>query len=199
MVIFLRLIQAKAKTNDFFDAKTAKRKVRIYKCVDKIITVIASIMTFLVGLIGCIEDADSEGVILSIVIFSLLTAGILWGLKFLISFMYNLTCFYNNFSKNGNQDYKKWMGFKKYLKNCSTIPEHPLMGVLVWERYYAYSIGLKCSKKFFKQMKKMKIADNSIDMKVFEVFDDIVSTIGMSTKKIKSISIDEHGGSHVDY
>lgn len=94
---------------------------------------------------------------------------------------------------------KKWMSFRKYLKNCSTIPEHPLMGVLIWERYYAYAIGLKCSKKFFKQMKKMKVVDNSIDIKIFEIFNDLASTIGTSAKKIKSISIDEYGGSNVNY
>ena len=113
--------------------------------------------------------------------------------------MYNLTCFYNDFSEKGNEDYKKWMSFKKYLKKCSTIPEHPLMGVMIWERYYAYAIGLKCSKKFFKQMKKMKIVDNSVDIKMFELFNDIVSTIGTSAKRIKSISIDRYGGSHVNY
>ena len=48
-------------------------------------------------------------------------------------------------------------------------------------------------------MKKMRIMDNSIDIGLFETFNNIVSCIGTSTKKIKSISIDEHGGSHVDY
>lgn len=198
-VDFLRLIQAKAKTFDFFDSKTAKRKVRVYKIIDKVVTIIASICTFLCGLVLEVDDFDDQGVILSIVLYSLITAGILWVLKFIISFMFNLTCFYNDFSEKGNEDYKKWMGFRKYLQNFSTMPNHPLMGVMVWERYYAYSIGLKCSKKFFKQMKQMKIVDNSIDIKMFEVLNDIVSCIGTSAKKIKKISLDEYGGSHVDY
>lgn len=196
---FLKSIQAEAKNYDFFDSKTAKIKLKTYKIVDKIITIIASIMTFLVGLIGSIDDLDSEGFIFSIIMFSLITAGILWCLKFLISFMYNLTCFYNDFSEKGNEDYRKWMSFKKFLKKCSTIPEHPLMGVVMWERYYAYAIGLKCSKKFFKQMKKMKAVDNSIDITAFELFNNIVSTIGTSALKIKSISVDRYGGSHVNY
>ena len=196
---FLRLVQTKAKTHDFFDCKTGKRKVRVYNIINKVLTVVASIMTFLSGLIFEIDDVDDSGIIVSIIVFSLITAGILWCFKFLISFMYNLTCYYNDFSKKGSEDYRKWMSFKKYLKNCSTIPDHPLMGVMVWERYYAYAIGLKCSKKFFKQMKKMKVVDNSIDIGLFETFNDIVSCIGTSAKKIKSISIDEFGGSHVDY
>ena len=48
-------------------------------------------------------------------------------------------------------------------------------------------------------MKKMKIVDNSIDVKMFEMFNFIVDNIGTSVNKIKTISIDEHGGSHVDY
>ena len=73
------------------------------------------------------------------------------------------------------------------------------MGVMVWERYYAYAIGLKCSRKFFKQMKKMKIIDNSIDASIFEVFNFMIKTIGFSTEKIRTISVDAFGGSHVDY
>lgn len=180
---FLRSVQSKAKTYDFFDSKTAKRKMFIYKVINKILTIIASVMTALGGLILEVDDFDDAGIIVSIIIFSLITAGILWCLKFFISFMYNLTCFYNDFSKNGNEDYKKWMGFRKFLKNYSTIPNHPLMGVMVWERYYAYAISLKCSKKFFKQMKSMKVVDNSIDIKMLETFSTIVSCIGTSAKK----------------
>jgi len=194
---FLKLIQDKAKTFDFFDKKTAKRKITVYKIINKVVTILASVSSFLVSLALGVDDMDE--VLFSIVVFSLITALILWALKFLISLMYNLNCFYNDFSENGNADYKKWMGFRKYLKNYSTIPDHPLMGVMVWERYYAYAIGLKCSKKFYKQMKAMKIVDNSVDVKLFETLNDIVNCIGASAKKIKSISIDEYGGSHVDY
>lgn len=196
---FLQLIQLDAKQKNFFSEKTAKKNIRVYKVINKVVTIIASIMSILGGLITSIDDFDGEGYILAIIIFALVTSGVLWLLKFLISFMFNMTCYYNDFSKNGSEDYRKWMGFKKYLKNCSTLPEHPLMGVLVWERYYAYAIGLKCSKKFFKQMKKMKVVDSSIDIAVFEFLNDIVNCIGTSTKKIKKISLDSYGGSHVDY
>jgi len=197
---FLKLIQDDAKKYDFFNKRTGKRKVLVYKIINKVVTVMASVVSGLC-VIGpeILDAADDLDVLVLFVLFSFVTAGILWCLKFLISFMFNLSCYYNDFSKQGNEDYKKWMGFKKFLKNYSTIPDHPLMGVMVWERYYAYAIGLKCSKKFFKQMKAMKIVDNSIDIKMFETFNDVVECIGTSTKKIKSISLDEHGGSHVDY
>lgn len=197
---FLRAIQSKAKTYDFFDSRTAKIKVMAHKIVNKILTIVASIMTVLSGFIGQLADfGGDDEFTFSLFILSLATAGVLWCFKFLITFMYNVTCYYNDFSKNGNKDYKKWMGFKKYLINCSTIKEHPLMGVLVWERYYAYAIGLKCGYKFFEQMKKMKVVDNSIDIKLFEIFDDIIREIGVSSEGVKSISIDEFGGSHINY
>lgn len=197
---FLKLIQEDAKEYDFFNKRTAKRKVRVYKIIDKVVTIIASVMSALCALgLNLIDGADDLGFVIIVLILFLGTAGILWCLKFLISFMFNLSCYYNDFSKQGNEDYKKWMSFKKYLKNCSTIPDHPLMGVMVWERYYAYAIGLKCSKKFFKQMKAMKVVDNSIDIGLFETFNEVVSCIGTSSKRIKSISIDKYGGSHVDY
>lgn len=196
---FLQLIQLDAKQRDFFSGKTAKKNIRVYKVINKVVTIIASVMSILGGLITSVDDFDSEGYILAIIIFALITAGVLWLLKFLISFMFNMTCYYNDFSKNGSEDYRKWSGFKKYLKNCSTLPDHPLMGVLVWERYYAYAIGLKCSKKFFKQMKKIKVVDSSIDIAIFESLNDLVKCIGTSAKKLKNISLDSYGGSHVDY
>ena len=45
----------------------------------------------------------------------------------------------------------------------------------------------------------MKIADNSIDIKLLETFNFVVENIGTSIDEVKSISIDVHGGSHIDY
>lgn len=196
---FLREIQRCAKMRNFYDAKTGKKKYNMYKRINSVVTVIAILASSLLTLVGEIDNFDDGGIMLTIIVFSLIAAAILWVLKFSITLMFNLSCYYNDFSDKGSEDYYKWMGFKKYLVNCSSIPNHPLMGVMVWERYYAYAIGLKCSKKFFKQMKKMKIMDNSIDIGVIETFNDIVHCIGVSTKKIKRISIDRYGGSHVDY
>jgi hypothetical protein len=64
---FLRLIQEKAKTYDFFDKKTAKRKYRVYKIIDKVITVIASVSSGLCTLVMGIEDFDDQGGVLAIV------------------------------------------------------------------------------------------------------------------------------------
>lgn len=196
---FLKNIQKEAKKKNFFDKKTAKRKTRIYKVVNKIVTVIASIASGLFALsLNLLEYAEDFEVVVGL-LGLMLVAGIFWVIKFLISFFYNITCYYNSFSKKGNEDYKKWLGFRRYLKKWSSLTNQPMMAVTIWKRYYAYSIGLKVNKKFFRQIKKMKIMDNSIDIKTFEMFNEIVSCIGTSAKKIKSVSIDRYGGSHVDY
>ncbi len=197
---FLKCIQEEAKEKDFFSKSYAKWKIRIYKIINKIVTVMASVASFMVALIGYIADgADDFDVLGVLLVLSLVSALILWILKFIVTFTFNLTCYYNEFSKQGNEDYKKWKGFKKYLKHYSEIPNHPIMGVLMWEKYYAYSIGLKVSKKFYKQMKKMKVVDNSIDIELFSMFNEIIECIGVSKERMKSISLDKYGGSHVDY
>lgn len=204
---FLRLVQKEAKTKNFFDRKAGKRKMRIYKIVDAFVTGVATVVSGLGALGSCalegcdasVDMGDIGGVIVITFIVYLAGAAILWGTKFLVSFVFNLNCYYNEFSEEGKRDYIKWIGFKKYLQTYSTIPNHPIMGVKVWERYYAYSIGLKCSKKFFKQMKTMKIVDNSIDIKMFENFNDIVGCIGTSIHGIKKVAEDEFGGAHIEY
>ena len=203
---FLKAVQKEAKKKDFFSKREARIKARVYKVVNKIVTVIASVASGLFAmslqLLEGIGDAglDEGGEFILIIILGLMAfAGLFWIIKFLISFAYNITCYYNDFSERGNEDYKRWLGFKRYLKKWSSLTDQPIMSVIIWQKYYAYSIGLKVNKKFFKQMKMMRIMDNSIDIGLFETFNNIVSCIGTSTKKIKSISIDEHGGSHVDY
>ena len=44
-----------------------------------------------------------------------------------------------------------------------------------------------------------EVVDNSIDLSVIEIFNDMIDCIGLSTQKVKSISLDRYGGSHVDY
>ena len=203
---FLKAIQKEAKKKNFFDKKTGKTKERIYKIVNKVVTVLASISSGLFALslqlLEGIGDADiDEGgeFIIAIILGLMVVAALFWVIKFLISFAYNITCYQNTFSQRGYKDYKQWLGFKRYLKKWSSLTNQPIMSVLIWQKYYAYSIGLKVNKKFFRQMKKMKIVDNSIDIGLFETFNHIVSCIGTSTKKVKSISLDRYGGSHVDY
>lgn len=196
---FLKAVQRESMAKGFFDEKAGKRKAKVYKIIDKVVTVMATVssllMSFSCEVLG--ESAEPEILVLVGAIFIYVV--ILWILKFSISFAYNITCHYNSLSKKGNEDYKRWLGVKRYFKKWSSFKEQPMMSVIIWEKYYSYAIGLKVSKKFFKQMKKMKIADNSIDIKLFETFNDIISCIGISAKSIKKIKLDQDGGAHIEY
>ena len=122
----------------------------------------------------------------------------MWILSFIASYMYNMLAYYNDFSPKGSIDYRKWKAFEKFLNEYSSIQNQPLMGVTIWERYYAYAISLGCAGKFYDQMKSLKIADNTIDLEIFETFNGIVKCIGLSAKKVARISIDKYGGSHTE-
>lgn len=72
-------------------------------------------------------------------------------------------------SKKGNEDYSKWMGLKRFLKDFSTMDERSLPEIALWEKYLVYAMPLGCAKKLSKDMqlkiKEMGIYDQStIDM-----------------------------------
>lgn len=196
---FLSAVQIESMNKGFFDKKAGKAKAKTYKIIDKVVTVMATVSSFLMSFSCEVLGEASEPEILVFVAAIFIYAVVLWILKFLISFAYNITCHYNSFSEKGNEDYKRWLGVKRYFKKWSSFKEQPMMSVIIWEKYYSYAIGLKVSKKFFRQMKKMKIADNSIDIKLFETFNEIVSCIGTSAKSIKKIKLDQDGGAHIEY
>ncbi len=191
---FLRQIQQTAKKRDFFSKKEGIRKERVYKVVNKVTTILASISSFLFAISLEGLDVINEDIIF-VIVFLLVVALLFWSFKFIISYLFNITCYYNDFSEKGKEDYKRWKGFKKHLKKWSSLKDSPLMGVTIWQRYYAYSIALKVNKRFLRQMRKMGIEDSEI----FTFVSSITSNIGYSARKIKKISFDKYGGSHVDY
>lgn len=222
---FFKHVQEDAKKYDFFDAKTAEKKVKIYNFIKKAIKFIVGFVTIVFGIPALISGAvmffvgSASGFILRIleifkvvtpeftdkiyfdlIGFPLILVAIVWLFCFLIAYLYNITCYVNNFSDNGRKEYVKWMKLKKYLEKFSLIKDQPIMGVEVWGKYYAYSIELKCSKKFFEQLKAMGIVENSLNIGVLEFIQFLEDTCDDSIfADVKSISIDEHGGSHVDY
>lgn len=68
----------------------------------------------------------------------------------------------------GNEDYKKWIGLKKFLKDFSTFDKKTLPEISLWEKYLVYAIPLGCAKKLSKDMKikveEFNYADTNIDM-----------------------------------
>lgn len=71
-------------------------------------------------------------------------------------------------TKKGNNDYHKWMGLKRFLKDFSTFDEKSLPEITLWEKYLVYAIPLGCAKKLSKDMKikveELNYTNTSIDM-----------------------------------
>lgn len=225
---FLKKVQYEAKRKDLFSKKHAKIKnafqsvaeftISVYEAIKPVIKMLAIaipiMMTFAVIAIsindlknGKIEKlidvfAKKEDVIsfIAFVTIPVIELGSIYLLQFLFTYFYNIFCYSNELSENGKEEYSKCIGLKNFINNYSLIKEHSIMGVKIWKKYYAYAIVLKCSDKFFDQLKEMKIADESIDVALVELFEYVISNIKDSIKEgIKHVSTDAHGGTHIDY
>lgn len=226
---FSKEVQNEAKTHDFFSNKVGKRKKFINWLANDITVKLIEISKFLflmplmpvfalvtgewnlfVDMINIGSDVGNEvgaesttELILHCVIFfvilPIVIGAIVRGMHYLVALFYNITCRYNGYSENGEKEWAHWMGFRKYLINATSLPEHPIMGVLIWEKYFAYSIELGCSKRFYKQIIAMKISDNLINVAVLEFSKYLMECFSDSVSTVKSLSIDEFGGSHINY
>ena len=58
----------------------------------------------------------------------------------------------------GNEDYRKWMGLKKFLQDFSNMDKRELPEVTLWEKYLVYALPLGCAKKLAKDM-EIRIKD----------------------------------------
>lgn len=74
-------------------------------------------------------------------------------------------------SKKGNNDYSKWMGLKRFLKDFSTMDQKSLPEVALWEKYLVYAMPLGCAKKLSKDM-KLKIKEMGLyDQATIDMYD----------------------------
>lgn len=225
---FLKKVQNVAKNKDFFSAKNAKvksfiqsiakcaitlfeavkpviRTLSIFIPVSYCIAVCASLISTLLGENGTINLSDlmiidNAWITILFLLIPLIELGIIYLLQFLFTYFYNILCYSNELSENGKKEYLKCKGLQKFINTYSQIKEHPIMGITIWKKYYAYSIALKCSDKLFDQLVEMDIVDHSIDIPFIEFFEFAIANIKDSMNKgIKDISTDLHGGAHIDY
>ena len=215
---FQKKLQIVAKRKDFFNKKISKTKATSYHVIH-ITTFIMDMfskkliygvyfLSYLYVVFGVssylgVNIGETQYNITTLFIGCVLPILLSYFMKlvdFLVTYFYNICCYYNEYSENGLEDYKKWMGFKTFLNDYTLMKENPLMSVVVWERYYAYAIELKCSSKFFEQVKGMNLTNDSIDVALVEFYEFLINNIKESAlKDPKSISTDVYGGSHVDY
>ncbi len=55
-------------------------------------------------------------------------------------------------SPNGEEDYVRWMAFKKFLLHFSEMKRHELPSLIIWEHYMVYAITLGVAKEVIKQL-----------------------------------------------
>lgn len=55
-------------------------------------------------------------------------------------------------SPKGEEDYVKWMAFKKFLLHFSEMERHELPSLIIWEHYMVYAITLGVAKEVMKQL-----------------------------------------------
>lgn len=81
--------------------------------------------------------------------FSVMVVGI-------ISFIYFIA--YTKRTKEGNEEYLKWIGLKNFMNDFGKMDIKELPEVKLWEKYLVYAVTLGCADKLIKTM-KIKIKD----------------------------------------
>ena len=85
----------------------------------------------------------------------------------IISFIYFITV--TKRTMKGNNDYHKWMGLKRFLKDFSTFDEKTLPEITLWGKYLVYAVPLGCAKKLSKAM-QIKVSELNYDTNI-DMFD----------------------------
>lgn len=72
------------------------------------------------------------------------------------------TCFFFKRTKKGNDDYVKWIAFKRFLNDFGTFDTKELPEIALWERYMVYATVFGLAEKVSKVMNvKIKELENS--------------------------------------
>jgi uncharacterized membrane protein len=110
------------------------------------------------------DDSNTKGILTGVlagtlffilgivlIIFSSIKAtGILMIVSSLIIFGSSVTI--HRRSPKGEEDYVKWMAFKKFLLHFSEMKRHELPSLIIWEHYMVYAITLGVAKEVMKQL-----------------------------------------------
>ena len=56
-------------------------------------------------------------------------------------------------SIKGNEDYVRWVAFKKFLEDFSTFKDYPVPSLVIWEHYLVYATSFGIADKVMDQLK----------------------------------------------
>lgn len=72
---------------------------------------------------------------------------------------------YSRRTKEGNQEYLKWVGLKNFMNDFGKMDIKNLPEVYLWEKYLVYAVTLGCANRLIKVM-KLKIDENTPDTNI---------------------------------
>ena len=78
----------------------------------------------------------------------------------IISFIY--FCIYTRRTKEGNEEYLKWIGLKNFMNDFGKMDIKELPEIMLWEKYLVYAVTLGCANKLIKTM-KIKVKEMNLD------------------------------------
>lgn len=125
-----------AKNKSFYEEKTS---VKIY-----------SIMYSIIGFLGIFFLNQYTNIILFVIVIILS----------FISLIYFSV--YTRRTKEGNEEYLKWIGLKNFMNDFGKMDVKELPEVKIWEKYLVYAVTLGCAERLIKTM-KIKIKDITYD------------------------------------
>ncbi|NLL44235.1 MAG: DUF2207 domain-containing protein [Mollicutes bacterium] len=109
----------------------------------KVLSVLYSILGFCLALFAYLFPTE---ILLTTLVF----------LGSIASFIYFLSI--TKRTKKGNEDYRRWLGLKNFLKDFGRFETRDLPHIHLWEKYLVYAVVFGCAKKLAKTM-KIKFAE----------------------------------------
>lgn len=162
--------------SDWYKSSLNEAKAKNYFEI-KIAAKLLSVLYSLIGLFLLILANEYTNKILVIAIFLLA----------LISLIYFAT--YTKRTKEGNEEYLKWIGLKNFMNDFGKMDVKELPEVRLWEKYLVYAVSLGCASKLAKTM-KIKIKEMNTDINTLDTsyMDDFYFMSSMNSVITSSIN-----------
>lgn len=92
-------------------------------------------------------------------------------------------------TKEGNEDYNKWMALKNFMKDFGRMQEKELPEIKLWEKYLVYATVFGIAKKLAKTM-EIKVKEfettNFVDLYTMNALNDMLSLSKTVTEQVES-------------
>lgn len=117
-----------------------------------------------------------------------------------ISFVYYVVA--SKRTKEGNEDYSKWIGLKNYMKDFGRMHEKELPEIILWEKYLVYATIFGLAKKLAKDM-EIKVKEfndvDSTDIIRFNMINNMINvsnTVGTTISAVKRTADSAYAAAH---